>query len=250
MSGMLAILASASTPELPKVVAQSGDHLHFDGNSITNGFLASSVDVLVKEYLATKGITVTTSHTGRNGQTWDDMANGPGDVAYAYDNAPATGRRWLIISETTNSVFNVDQTVTQCLASARRCIAVERAARPWDYVIGWSTIPRGHGDWATYPDEQRWNQALIEVDAAMAADPADFGFDLWVDARTGLSQFSHDGHDAAAFSAYQSSWNEGPPDVSVWSVLGWTHPKDGTFDPPTGKRAIARAIGEALILGV
>lgn len=251
MSGLLPILASVgeSTIAAPQVVVQSGDHLHFDGNSITNGFLASSVDVLVKEYLATKGITVTTSHTGRNGQTWDDMADGPGDVAYAYDNITGTGKRWLVVSETTNAVFNTNQTAAQCLASARRCIAVLRSQRPWDRVIGWSSIPRGHADWVTYPDEQRWNEALIDVDAAMSADPADLGLDCWIDART-VPQFAHDGHDPAAFASYQAAWNEGPPDVSVWSVLGWTHPKDGTFDPPTGKRAIARAIGEALILGV
>lgn len=241
----LALLAGGEATATQAPTVQSGDHLHFDGNSITNAFLASPISTLVAEWLASQGVTVTVSHSGINGQTWADMGAARSDVAVAFDAITATGRKWLLVSETTNSAFNQGQTTAQIIASAKRCIALMRADRPWDFVVCWGTIPRGHGDNATYPDEAGWSQSLIDVDAAMAGDPADFGLDQFIPARSSSPQFDHDGSVAAGFAAYQSTWNEAPPD-GLWVDLGWCHPKDGTFDPPTGKRAIAAAIGAAL----
>lgn len=242
----LSLLATGGAPPPPPIVVQSGDHLHFDGNSITNEFLASPLSLLAREWLDTQGISVTVSHTGINGQTWDHMGYGRSDVALAFDAITATGRKWLIVGETTNAAFNASLSTPQIEASARRAIALLRGDRPWDRVVGWGTIPRGHGDHTTYPSEAGWSQSLIDVDAAMAADPADFGLDAWVDVRDSSPQFDHDGSSAAAFSAYQATWNEAPPS-GLWVDLGWCHPKDGTFSPPTGKRAIAATIGAALL---
>lgn len=248
LAALAAMLAGGggTTPAAPRLA--SGDFVHFDGNSITTGFLASSLSVLMLEWAAGQGLTITTSHTGINGQTWDAMASGRADVAAAYDAYTGTGRRWLIVGETINSINVAGQTSSQAMASAKRAIALLRADRPWDQVIGWESTPCGHGDETTYPGEHARNLAMMAVDADMRAQPTEYGLDRFIDIRSAIPMYSHDGSLAASFAAYQAAWHEDPAGSTTWPTSGWVHPKDGTYSPPTGKRAIAQAIGQALTL--
>lgn len=230
---------AASVP----LVLSSAVNIVFDGDSITNDFLASGLDALVKERLdalsARNGATLSINGgLGINGQTWDAMLVNRADLDAAWVDGKTNV---LIVAETTNSVFVDGRTAAQTITDAQFYLSSIRATHLWNILL-WGTIPRGWGDETGHPGEVAKNTAMATVDAYMAANYVDMGARGYVEVRTGIPQFNHNGSSAASFSAYQSTWNETGP---------WVHPTDGTFPsgatPGTGKRAIAAKIVDALL---
>lgn len=255
---LLTALAAATatseggTPPAPNYLVLSPSvNIVFDGDSITDDFLATGMDTLVSERLTMlgklNGASISNSGgLGVPGQTWADMRTTSADLAAAWIPGKTNV---LVAGETTNSVFNTGRSAAQTISDASAYIAMAAGMHPW-IILLWGTIPRGHADEATYAGEAANNTTLISVDTYMQANYTTIGAHGYADVRSGTPMFDHNGSNAASFVAYQSYWNEAPPNVSSWSTLGWVHPKDGVFPvgstPGTGKRAIAAKIATAI----
>lgn len=225
---MAAGAGTAPAPAPALVAWNSGTHLHVDGNSIYAAHLAQAMDTLIWEIAPFSTSGATRSNSAIAGQTWQDMKNNPGEVDAAW---VAGKTNVLLLSETTNSVFNEGKSVSEIIQTATQYIAARQAAHPWRILLS-GTIPRG----GTASDATN-NAKLSEVDAYMAANYKDMGAHGYVGFRD-IPMYNHDGTTAAPFTNYQTAWNE--------TAAPWIHPKDGSTASNTGKRAMAAKIATAL----
>lgn len=222
-------------PSGPGPGLSSAVSLTFDGNSLTAG--AGTPQPLIHyviEYLGEdlngarylKGGNYQTA--GISGQDWTGMTANHGDADFFFD---PTRTNCLVVSEDTNAIHQgAGRTAAQTIADAKAYFAAMWAVHPEWKILMWGNIPR--------TSDPSKNAALIEVNDYWRENWAAEGLAGWVDVRTGIPQYDHDGSSNALFTAYAGSWAE--------TSAPYVHPNEGSYENNTGTRAIARRLGDAL----
>lgn len=236
MSLLAALAATAAPSEIPLPAAIPADvALAFDGNSITWYGLYDQVGEAFDEHGedAAPGLTIRSVALG--GLSWTDMTARQAEAHGMWD-ADAS-HNVLVIAEDTNSVFG-GRSSAQIIADTKAYIAGVLAVHPWRIVL-WGNIPQGHANAGTNPEDLTRNATLLEVNDYWRDNWQAEGLAAWVDVRTPIPQFDHDGSQVSDFTDYLSGWLEQTPP--------WVHPSVGSFDANTGRRAIAVQIRNALL---
>lgn len=186
----------------------------WDGNSLVYGQGASYVggirnnavtQTANRAPIAGSGATVT--NLGVSGQTWAQMNSSASDVDAAWIDGKTN---LLVLWETTNAVCSQSssQTPAQCLSAIRTYVTNRRAARPW-VIVCLTTIPREYGfavnDQATRSAK---NADLLAVDAALKANPAEYGLDRVIDLRRPGSPFAFSSFSSSDFDSAGAIWQE------------------------------------------
>ena len=249
MSILLAATGGGGSAYVPDpLVLSPAVQVVFDGNSIT----ARGMDAAVSLALGPdrNGASISTNGgIAIHGQKWIDMANAHADVTAAWDDTKAY--HVLVVNETTNSIRAGGTNTAQTIADAQTYLDAVLAEKPWVVLI-WGTVPAGHANAVDFPEEFVENDTMLEVDAYMAANYRAMGAHGYVDVRSGVPQYDHDGRDIEIFRAYASTWAE-QENTSEWAPSGWVHPAmgvdPGPGEPGTGVKVIASRIADALSNG-
>jgi hypothetical protein len=178
------------------------------GNSFVAGFGATGGQTFPFQLRAMSPIAGSGTRAqsfGATGNTWAQLSS----LNTVVDDAWIEGKyNILCVGETTNSVFSANLNAADTIASAKAYIAARKAARQWDKVVLFGTIPRQNT--VTPANTPAYNAILDAVDADMKANPAAYGADLFVDVRAGnVYDFAGDYSDAK-FATMTDYYGEAP----------------------------------------
>jgi hypothetical protein len=134
------------------------------------------------------------TNIGISGQSWQQMLADKADL----DAALALGPCVLVLVEGSNNVFNDGRTAAQTMEDLAAYTAYARSVQPAIKIVAMGTVPRyGHVSstaQTVYGTGSAgivaMNQAMADVNAAIEANPALYGVDLFVPVRGAGSPFA------------------------------------------------------------